>query len=426
MTKNTTQQKKSLTGSVMVAQSGGPTAVINASAYGVIKTALEAKNVTRVLWAGHGVNGILSDNIYDINAEDPKELALLMQTPAAEFGSCRKKIKEASEYQQILETFKKHDVRYFFYIGGNDSMDTCNKINDFMKNAGHDICVWGVPKTIDNDLESTDHCPGFGSAAKYVAATCMEISKDSHAYDTGQVTIVEVMGRNAGWLTGASALATKQGAGPDLIYLPEVDFDINKFHGDVENLYKNKKNLLVAVSEGIRDKDGKYIAEYGGTEKSKDSFGHAQLGGLAHVLAQRVKDKLNTKVRPVELSLMQRCGAHIASKTDVDEAFRAGEFAMKQALLGNSGNMAGYSCKRNPYSCEIVGIPLSKVANHEKKVPETWITKEKNFVTDEFINYVSPLIQGESGMVYESGLPRFARLKKLNIGNGKAVQGKEK
>ena len=406
-------QTKNLTGTVMIGQSGGPTAVINASAYGVIKTALASKNVTRVLWAGHGVKGIMSENIFDINLEDPKELELLMQTPAAEYGSCRKKIKEESEYQQILETFKKYDVRYFFYIGGNDSMDTCNKINEFMKNAGHEMCVWGVPKTVDNDLESTDHCPGFGSAAKYVAATCMEISKDSHAYDTGQVTIVEIMGRNAGWLTGASALATEKGAGPDFIYLPEIDFDMDKFYSDVDELYKIKKNILIAVSEGIRDKDGKYIAEYGGTEKDKDSFGHAQLGGLAHVLAQRIKDRLNVKVRPIELSLMQRCGAHIASKNDVTEAFRAGEFAMQQALLGNSGNMAGYSCKRNPYSCDIVAIPLSKVANHEKKVPAKMITKKQNFVTTEFIDYVKPLVQGEVNFVYEDGLPRFARLKKV-------------
>ena len=413
---NTTNKKeKQLVGAVLIGQSGGPTAVINASAYGVIKTALGAKNVTRVLWAGHGIKGVLDDNIYEMGAEDGNELALLLQTPAAEFGSCRKKIREEHEYARILEIFKKYDVRYFFYNGGNDSMDTCNKINDYMNRHGHPIRVWGVPKTIDNDLDVTDHCPGFGSAAKYVATTCMEISRDSHAYDTGQVTVIEIMGRNAGWLTGASALATKAGAGPDLIYLPETVFDIEVFLSTVEKLYKTKKNIVVAVSEGIRDKNGKYIAEYAaGPAGAKDSFGHAQMGGVAPILAGAVKGKLGVKVRGIELSLLQRCAAHCASATDVEESYAAGKAAVDAAVAGMTDKMAGFECSRQggKYTCDIKLFDLADVANTEKMIPAEWINAEGNNVNRQYIDYALPLIQGEARPPFENGVPRFAKLKK--------------
>lgn len=404
---------KTLKGAVLVAQSGGPTSVINASSYGVVKAALAHKDVTKVLWAANGVEGILQNRIFDMRAEDPAELALLKQTPAAAFGSCRKKIKEEAELAQVVETLKKHDVRYFFYNGGNDSMDTCQKIHDYASKIGYEMRVMGVPKTIDNDLAVTDHTPGYGSAAKFVATTCMELAKEAGVYGSAPVIVVEVMGRNAGWLTAASALANKNGFGPDFIYLPEVAFDLNKFMTDLEKLYKTKKNILVVVSEGIMDAQGKYIAEYVSTA-GKDSFGHTQLGGLAAFLANEIKSKLNIKVRGIELSLLQRCAAHCASKTDVDEAFTVGQTTFKLAAAGESGKMVSYKCTRNKegYKCEFVPIPLKDVANHEKKVPLEWVNKEGNNVNQKFIDYALPLIQGEPSIVRENGLPRYAKLKR--------------
>jgi len=408
--------KTTLKGAVLVAQSGGPTSVINSSTYGVIKAALGHKNVTRVLWAANGVEGILENRIFDINAEDPTELELLKQTPAAAFGSCRKKIKGEAELAQIVEAFKKHDVRYFFYNGGNDSMDTCQKVSDYAKKIGYDMRVMGVPKTIDNDLAATDHTPGYGSAAKYVATTCMELSKEAGVYGKSPVIVVEVMGRNAGWLTAAAALANKTGFGPDFIYLPEVAFDFEKFYADITELYKTKKNILIVVSEGIHDKDGKFITEYA-NETSKDAFGHTSLGGLASFLASEIKDRLNIKVRGIELSLLQRCAAHVASKTDVEEAFNVGKATFEAAVNGETGKMIAYKCTRDKsgYKCEYVAVPLADVANHEKKVPVEWITPDLNNVTQDFINYALPLIQGEPDILREHGLPRYARLKRKQI-----------
>ena len=405
----------SLKGAVLVAQSGGPTAVINASAYGVVKAALASKLVTQVLWAANGVEGILEDRLYDCRKEDAAELALLKQTPAAAMGSCRKKIKEEAELAKIVDVLKKHDVRYFFYNGGNDSMDTCQKIHDFAAKVGYEMRVIGVPKTIDNDLASTDHCPGYGSAAKFVATACMELRTEAGVYGNGPVIVLEVMGRNAGWLTAASALASASGFGPDLIYLPEVAFDMEKFLADVTELNKKKKGqVLIAVSEGIQDASGKYITEYA-AEASKDSFGHTQLGGLAAYLASQIKNRLLIKVKAIELSLLQRCGAHAASKTDVEEAYTAGKVAFESAARGESGKMIAYKCTRGPggYKCEYITVPLNSVANHEKKVPLEWITKEGNNVTNKFIDYALPLIQGDPSIVRENGLPRYARLKRV-------------
>jgi len=408
-------EKQILKGAVMVAQSGGPTSVINASTYGVVKAALANKNVTRVLWAANGVEGILEDRIFDMNAEDPKELELLKQTPAAAFGSCRKKIKEEADLVKIVEQFKKYNVRYFFYNGGNDSMDTCQKIHDYVAKIGYDMRVMGVPKTIDNDLAATDHTPGYGSAAKYVATTCMELSKEAGVYGNAPIIVVEVMGRNAGWLTAAAALANTSGFGPDLIYLPEVAFDMEKFFVDVAALNEKKKGqVLIVVSEGIMDKDGKYITEYTAAA-GKDSFGHTQLGGLASFLAAQLKSRLKVRVKGIEFNLLQRCAAHIASKTDVDEAFAVGKATFEAAAKGESGKMITYQCTRNPYKCTYVAVPLSDVANHEKKVPLDWINKEGNNVTQKFIDYALPLIQGEPNIVRENGLPRYAKLKRKKI-----------
>ena len=255
-----------LSGACIFGQSGGPTSVINASAYGVFSAALENPNITTVYGAAHGIKGVLDDQLYVIDQEDPAELALLPYTPSSAMGSVRYKLKDPeaddTDYKRILEIFKKYNVRYFFYNGGNDSMDTCSKVSRYMKSVGYDCNVIGVPKTIDNDLYGTDHCPGFGSAAKYIATTCMEVSLDAKVYDTGMICIIEIMGRNAGWLAGAAALASASGEGPDLIYLPEIPFDVEKFCDDAERIYKEKGKVIIAASEGIHDKDGKFISEY--------------------------------------------------------------------------------------------------------------------------------------------------------------------
>lgn len=406
-----------LIGSCIFGQSGGPTAVINASAYGVIRTALDAGNITKVYGAAHGIKGVLDDKLYDMGEEDAQELSYLMNTPSSELGSCRYKIadpdKDDTDYKRILEIFKKHNVRYFFYNGGNDSMDTCCKISEYMQKVGYECRVMGVPKTIDNDLFGTDHCPGFGSAAKYIATSCMEISKDTKVYDTGTITIVEVMGRHAGWLAGAAALATYKGSGPDLVYLPETDFDLEQFYADVERIYKEKNEALIVVSEGIHYADGTFVSE--AKTSSTDGFGHAQLGGLAARLADLLKQKLGVKVRGIELSLLQRCGAHLASASDLSEAFTVGKVAVESALAGETDKMVAIKrvCDNGAVSFVTELLPLSSVANYEKKVPMEWITPEHNFVTQEFIDYALPLIQGEPERPLEDSLPRYAKLKKI-------------
>ena len=406
-----------LIGSCIFGQSGGPTAVINASAYGVIRAALDAEEITTVYGAAHGIKGVLEDKLYIMDEEDPAELELLLHTPSSELGSCRYKIADPevddTDYKRILEIFKKYNVRYFFYNGGNDSMDTCNKVSRYMESVGYECRVMGVPKTIDNDLYGTDHCPGFASAAKYIATSCMEINKDARVYDNGMITIVEIMGRHAGWLAASAALATEFGSGPDLIYLPECDFDLDKFYADVEKVYAENGKVLVAVSEGIHYADGRFVSE--AKTSATDGFGHAQLGGLAAMLAEMVKERTGAKVRGIELSLLQRCGAHLASATDVNEAFTAGKTAVEAAVQGVTGKMVAF--KRvyvdGKYTCEMELLPLSSVANYEKKVPLEWINEEHNGLKHEFIDYVLPLIQGEPKLPLDNSLPRYARLKKV-------------
>ena len=406
-----------LIGSCIFGQSGGPTAVINASAYGVIRAALDADEITKVYGAANGIRGVLDDRLYVMDEEDPAELKLLLNTPSSELGSCRYKIadpeKDDTDYKRILEIFKKYNVRYFFYNGGNDSMDTCNKISRYMESVGYECRVMGVPKTIDNDLFGTDHCPGFASAAKYIATSCMEINKDARVYDNGMITVVEIMGRHAGWLAASAALATEFGSGPDLIYLPELDFDMEKFIADVERVYAANGKVLIAVSEGIHYADGRFVSE--AKTSATDGFGHAQLGGLATMLAEVLKERTGAKVRGIELSLLQRCGAHLASKTDIDEAFGAGQEAVKQAISGTTGKMVAFEREYidGKYHCKMVLLPLASVANFEKKVPVEWINEDGNGLKHEFIDYVLPLIQGEPELPLEHSLPRYARLKKV-------------
>ena len=291
---------------------------------------MSQKNITKVYGAANGIKGVLDENLYEIDREDMDELLLLKNTPSSALGSVRYKLKaledDDTDYKRILEVFKKYNVRYFFYNGGNDSMDTCNKVSKYLLKEGYECNIIGVPKTIDNDLYGTDHCPGYGSAAKYVATTLMELYLDATVYNKGQITIVEIMGRNAGWLTAASALASYKGYGPDLIYLPEKPFDVDKFIESVREVAdKNNGKCIVALSEGIKTADGRYVVEaIASSSAAKDSFGHTQLGGVAATLANLVSSRIGGKVRAVEFSLMQRCGAHLASATDIEEAYNAG------------------------------------------------------------------------------------------------------
>jgi len=430
-----------LRGACIFGQSGGPTSVINASAYGVIRTALDAPEITKVYGAANGIVGVLREKLYDLSKEDACELELLMNTPSSELGSSRYKITDDKDLARIHEVFEKYDIRYFFYNGGNDSMDTCQKVSDYLASVGYECRVIGVPKTIDNDLCGTDHCPGFGSAAKYIATTVAEVYKDAHVYDTDMLTIIEIMGRNAGWLTGASALAGLIGMAPDFIYMPELTFDMDTFLRDVIAKYKETGKCIVAVSEGVRYADRSFVSD--AKVAAGDGFGHAQLGGTAAVLAASVKNKImedahklanegnsgdpdnapkakpkaSVKVRAIELSLLQRCAAHLASQTDIDEAFGAGKAAVESAISGESGKMIAFARETvdGNYKCNIVLQPLSICANTEKKVPREWMNEAGTGVTQEFIDYVLPLIQGENTRKIENGLPRFAKLKKITI-----------
>lgn len=413
---------KNLKGACIFGQSGGPTSVINSSAAGVFTEALKQENITAVYGAAHGIKGILEENFYDISKENIEELMLLKNTPSSALGSVRYKLKpvesDETDYRRLLEVFKKYNIRYFFYNGGNDSMDTCNKVSKYLLSKGYDCNIIGVPKTIDNDLFGTDHCPGYGSAAKYVATTLMELSLDAKVYDKGQITIVEIMGRNAGWLTAASSLAAYKGLGPDLIYLPEIPFDIDKFIKDVKAVIeKNGGKCIVTLSEGIKTKEGLYVAEaIAQNAQEKDSFGHAQLGGVAASLADLLKREFSTKVRAIEFSLMQRCGAHLASKTDVEEAFMAGAMAVRYAVSGETDKMVIF--ERQPgkeYKIEYKLMPIDLAANTEKKVPMEWIINNGTGLSDEFIEYALPLIQGDTKAPNEDGLPRMAKLKKVRV-----------
>ena len=396
-----------LKGACIIGQSGGPTSVINASAYGVFSEAFNHDCITRVLGAHYGIKGILDDDLFDINSENREELELLKTMPSSALGSVRYKLKpfeeDETDYKRVLEIFRKYNVRYFLY---NDSMDTVCKIGAYLKAHGYKCNVVGVPKTIDNDLALTDHCPGFGSAAKYIAASCMELSLDSSVYFNGAITVVEIMGRNAGWLTAASAIAAFNGHGPDLIYVPEIPFDISAFMDDVSAVYNRKGDCFVAVSEGIKDKDGKYISEYAsGLATEQDSFNHKQLGGVGAFLASYVKVHTKAKVRAIEFSLLQRCASHIASKTDVEEACLAGTEAVRAAVDGESEVMICFkraADKNGNYLCETSRVPLCEVANEEKTLPMEFISPTNNFISEKYLGYVLPLIQGESAPPFEN------------------------
>ena len=410
-----------LKGACVVAQSGGPSAVINSSVCGAVETALKSESIEKVYGALNGIEGILDERLCDMSKEDEYEISLLKSTPASALGSCRLKLPkytdDDSKYKRILEVFRKYNIRYFFYNGGNDSMDTCSKVSEYMEHKGYECRIIGIPKTIDNDLAGTDHCPGYGSAAKYIATSIMEIRKDISVYKKGSLIIYEIMGRNAGWLAASSALASYKGEGPDLIYLPETEFDIDAFFEKAARIYKEKGNCVVAVAEGIKDKNGRYISEYGSDlAKSLDAFGHAQMGGLANYLVCEAKKRIpGVKARGIELSLLQRCAAHCASKTDVEEAYAAGKAAVENAVSGATGKMVAFEreYENGKYLCKTKLVDLSLAANAEKAVPLLWIKPDGDGMTKEFIDYALPLISGENEVVYEDGLPRFSKLKKI-------------
>ena len=404
-----------LRGNAVVGQSGGPTSAINATLSGVIRGVLRAKEdgvINTLYGMRFGIEGFLSENFIDLteSCATEKSLKLLEQTPAAALGSCRKKMKSPEDdpatYEKIVDILKKYDIRYFFYIGGNDSMDTVAKLSKFAKEHEYDVRVIGIPKTIDNDLVATDHTPGFGSAAKFIATTVKELIRDVSVYTLKAVTIVEIMGRDAGWLTAASALPRiSGGAEPDLIYLPERDFDPEEFINSINELQKTKPALLVAVSEGIRFSDGRYVGEgLGG--RVVDAFGHVALSGAGKVLESLVKERVGCKVRSIELNLTQRCASHIASATDISESVGVGMSGVNAALLGNTGVMA--TIIRNntaEYSVSYGTSDISEIANAVKHVPNSYITSEGNGITDDAISYLAPLIVGEIDVKYENGMP---------------------
>lgn len=403
---------------LLVAQSGGPSVAINATVAGVVERALISSGVETVYGAVNGIKGVLEDRLIELNRifDKADNLELLCQTPAAALGSCRHKLKKVeedpSEFEKIIEVLHKHNIEYFVYIGGNDSMDTVAKLAKYCNEKGIlDIKIMGAPKTIDNDLCETDHCPGFGSAAKYIATSFSELVCDCNVYDIPAVTIVEVMGRNAGWLTAASALSRINGEmGPQLIYVCEKVFDVDNFIKDVNDKLIENSSVVIAVSEGVKTADGLYVAE-GNQNGAIDVFGHKYLAGVGKYLEEVTKEKIGCKVRSIELNLMQRCASHLASATDIYESKMLGNVAVGYALEGKSGKMAAIKrISDNPYKVTYYDADINKIANFEKKIPENWITKSGNDVTTEMIDYLAPLVQGEVFTKYENGIPKHIKL----------------
>ncbi len=402
-------------GNVIVGQSGGPTAAINSSLPGVYRTAKDrgAKKVYGML---HGIQGLLKERYIDLSEHITNELdvELLKRTPAAYLGSCRYKLPEIHEnrdvYEKIFEILNKLEIEAFIYIGGNDSMDTIKKLSDYAIVTGQPTRFVGCPKTIDNDLALTDHTPGYGSAAKYIGTSVKEIIRDGFCleYEKGVVTIVEIMGRNAGWLTGAAALAKGEDCpGPDLIYLPELAFDLEKFSTKIKKLMEKKMSVVVAVSEGIKLEDGRYVCELGTGVDFVDAFGHKQLTGTASYLANFVAGEVGCKTRAIELSTLQRAASHLASRVDILEAYQVGGAAVKAADEGDSGKMVVIErFSDDPYQSGTEVKDVHKIANGEKLVPRNWVNQEGTYVTEEFITYVKPLIQGDVSPVMVDGIPR--------------------
>ncbi|TVR52594.1 MAG: 6-phosphofructokinase [Spirochaetaceae bacterium] len=409
-----TDEEETMKGNCVVAQSGGPTAVINASACGVIQEAMRHPEIDGVYAAYNGILGVMNEQMFDLRKEDPSTIEGLRTTPASALGSCRYKVKTDEDYAKILDVFRRYNIRYFFYIGGNDSMDTADKVNKLAAREGYEFRAMGVPKTIDNDLAFTDHCPGYGSVVKYLATMVMEAGRDTEAlYTTDTVNVIEAMGRNAGWIAAGTALAKRsEEDAPHIVLLPEAPFDAEKFKARVDHFLTTIERCVIVVSEGTKNPDGTYIAEQKG-EFAKDAFGHTQLGGAGFFIKNLVESEVKVKTRFAIPSTIQRSGAHFASLTDSEEAYTTGVAAVRHAVSGESGKMV--TLKRvsdDPYRCETGLASLSDVANGEKLFPTEWIGPDGFSVTDEFVRYARPLIMGEVKPIIDGGLPSFMRFKK--------------
>lgn len=402
----------------IVAQSGGPTAAINASLAGVIQGVLDSSSYDTIYGSINGIQGVINNKFLNLSekAKEPSFIKRLTATPAMYLGSCRFRLPDYHEdeefYKEIFERFNEYNIGAFFYIGGNDSMDTVAKLSAYAEKIGSNIRIAGVPKTIDNDLVITDHTPGYGSACKYLASSIREIAYDTYIYALPSITIIEVMGRDAGWLTAASALARNSfSPAPHLIYLPEVPFSTEKFIEDIKEVQKKYCNIIVAVSEGIRDEQGNYLSA---TTAAADKFGHAQLSGTGKCLELLVKEKLGIKVRSIELNVLQRCAGHLSSKTDLDESFNLGKTAVKFTEDGDTGFMATIErISNSPYQTRISHAPVSEIANLAKEVPREWINDEGNDVTAEAIEYIKPLIMGEVESITDEGVVDYLDISHL-------------
>ena len=406
-----------LVGNVLVGQSGGPTAVINASVAGIIAEALNHECVEEIYGALNGVLGILQEDLIDLASESQQQVRALRHTPGAALGTCRYKLKKQSDFERVLEVFKAHNIRYFFYIGGNDSQDTADKISKLAQQQNYELRVIGVPKTIDNDLAITDHTPGYGSVIKYVATTVRELACDNEAMGQGDlVSIVEVMGRSAGWIAAGAALAKRRDHphdAPHLIYLPEIAFDQTKCLEDIRRILKREKYCMIVVGEGLIDADGNYVSANAAT----DAFGHAQLGGAGDFLKELVETNLpGVKARVAKPGIVQRAAAHAGSKTDSDEAYLAGQAAVAAAIRGETDKMVTLlRGDAEHYTCETGLAPLSDIANGVKKLPREWINEDGTSMNFQFLRYAQPLIQGEITIPYDNGVPVFARLDKVRV-----------
>lgn len=400
---------------IAVAQSGGPTCAINSSLLGVFTEAQKSPSIKTVYGSLNGIEGVINDNLISLNdvIKNDDDLELIRQTPSTLLNSCRYKLPDfetdCSVYEIIIGTLKKYNIGAFFYIGGNDSMDTVNKLSEYFKKSGCDIKVLGIPKTIDNDLYCTDHTPGFGSAAKYVAATMQEIIRDSSVYSVKSVTIVEIMGRDTGWLTASTCVLRANGeVAPHLIYLPESNFSVEKFIKDVKEAHKKYHAVIVAVSEGVEIKDSDNSFQSGKT----DIFGHKYLAGIGKLLEKAVTEQIKCKVRSIELNVMQRCSSHISSKRDIEESKHIGSFAVSEALKGKSGDVMIFKrVSDSPYNIVFDSVPADRIANKIKYFPKEWITEDGNNVRDEAVTYFLPLIQGEQNIRMKNGIPIHFKIK---------------
>ncbi len=406
-----------LTGNCLVAQSGGPTSVINASLAGVINEALNHECIEEIYGAENGVLGILGENLLDLAEESQQAIRGLKSTPGSALGTCRYKLRSDRDFDRILEVFAAHEIRYFFYIGGNDSQDSAHRIDQLAKSRGYDLRVIGVPKTIDNDLVGTDHCPGYGSVAKYVATLVREMACDCRAMGHHDyVSILEVMGRSAGWIAAASCLAKGKDHPkdpPHLIYLPEVAFSPEKCVADVQRVLEQERFCLIVVGEGLVDRDGNYLTTTGA---GSDAFGHAQLGGTGDYLRNLIEESLAVRARSAKLGLSQRSASHCGSATDNNEAEMAGRAAVTAAMNGESGKMVTLlRAEKDVYQCETGLIDLAEVANGVKKVPQQWINEDGISLSHQFIKYATPLIQGETPVEMEAGLPKFTELRGIRV-----------